>query len=229
MKKIFLVAAVAASAVALSSCGSSKNVGYYPYPYPSNQQQVAQQPYYQAPQQQVTQPQQQQEGNIPLNISKSVENAFNNQDPISVEMIDFGFGRSGDKAKAIRDAIKSAQNNIALRLYRSISSVDTEFAEDITLGDKITTKSKKSDMIVGIVDRKTSTISYTKAPSFTKVNGIYECDIEVKLTPELLRSITKEIYESLSPDDEVKVRFDEQQYYENVYKKQLDEYRNSQK
>lgn len=39
MKKIFLVAAVAASAVALSSCGSSKNAGYNP----SYQQQLAQQ------------------------------------------------------------------------------------------------------------------------------------------------------------------------------------------
>ena len=55
MKKIFLVAAVAASAVALSSCGSSKNAGYYPYAYPPYQQQAAQQPYYQAPQQQVAQ------------------------------------------------------------------------------------------------------------------------------------------------------------------------------
>lgn len=228
MKKMFLIAAVAASAVSLSSCGSSKNAtnvdnGYYYNPQ-AYQQQVAQQPYYQAPQ-----PQQQQIENIPLNLSKAAEDAFNNQDPISVEMIDFGFGRSGDKAKALRDALKSAQNNIAIRLYRSVSSVDTEFGEDITLGDKITTKSKKSDMIVGIVDRKTSTISYTKAPVFTRENGIFECEVEVKLTPELLKSITKEIYESLSSDDEVKVRFDEQQFYENVYKKQLDEYRNSQK
>lgn len=140
-------------------------------------------------------------------------------------MIDFGFGRSGDKAKALRDALKSAQNNIAIRLYRSISSVDKEFAEDITLGDKITTQTKRADMIVGIVDSKTATISYTTAPTFSRENGVYECQVEVKLMPELLHSITKDIYNSLSADDELKVRFNEQQFYDNVYKQELEAYR----
>jgi len=140
-------------------------------------------------------------------------------------MIDFGFGRSGDKSKALRDALKAAQNNIAIRLYRSISSVDKEFAEDITIGDKISTQTKRADMIVGIVDNKTATISYTTAPTFSRENGVYECQVEVKLMPELLQSITKEIYNSLSADDALKVKFDEQQFYENVYKQELEAYR----
>ena len=161
----------------------------------------------------------------PIRVSSIAQNAIDNQGPISIEMIDYGFGRSGDKAKALRDALKSAQNNIAIRLYRSISSVDKEFAEDITLGDKITTKTKRADMIVGIVDNKTATISYTTAPVFSRENGVYECQVEVKLMPELLQSITKEVYNGLSADDELKVRFDEQQFYEEVYKQELEAYR----
>lgn len=160
-----------------------------------------------------------------IRVSSIAQDAINNQGPVSIEMIDFGFGRSGDKAKALRDALKSAQNNIAIRLYRSISSVDKEFAEDITLGDKITTKTKRADMIVGIVDNKTATISYTTAPVFSRENGVYECQVEVKLMPELLQSITKEVYNNLSADDELKVRFDEQQFYEEVYKQELEAYR----
>ena len=160
-----------------------------------------------------------------IRVSSVAQQAIDNQGPVSIEMIDFGFGRSGDKAKALRDALKSAQNNIAIRLYRSISSVDKEFAEDITLGDKITTKTKRADMIVGIVDNKTATISYTTAPVFSRENGVYECQVEVKLMPELLQSITKEVYNGLSADDELKVRFDEQQFYEEVYKQELEAYR----
>lgn len=158
-------------------------------------------------------------------MSSVAQQAIDDQGPVSIEMIDFGFGRSGDKAKALRDALKSAQNNIAIRLYRSISSVDKEFAEDITLGDKITTQTKRADMIVGIVDSKTATISYTTAPTFSRENGVYECQVEVKLMPELLHSITKDIYNSLSADDELKVRFNEQQFYDNVYKQELEAYR----
>lgn len=160
-----------------------------------------------------------------IRVSTVAQQAIDSQGPVSIEMIDFGFGRSGDKAKALRDALKSAQNNIAIRLYRSISSVDKEFAEDITLGDKITTKTKRADMIVGIVDNKTATISYTTAPVFSRENGVYECQVEVKLMPELLQSITKEVYNGLSADDELKVRFDEQQFYEEVYKQELEAYR----
>lgn len=161
----------------------------------------------------------------PITVSSVAQNAIDTQGPVSIEMIDFGFGRSGDKAKALRDALKSAQNNIAIRLYRSISSVDQEFAEDISIGDRITTRTKRADMIVGIVDNKTATISYTSAPIFSRVDGVYECQVEVKLVPELLQSITREIYNSLSADDELRVRFDEQQFYDSVYKRELDAYR----
>lgn len=199
--------------LSLSSCGTSKNAANSTQTYQRNTQVTSTTTSSQ------DQPEQQ------IRVSSVAQQAIDSQGPVSIEMIDFGFGRSGDKAKALRDALKSAQNNIAIRLYRSISAVDKEFAEDITLGDKITTKTKRADMIVGIVDNKTATISYTTAPVFSRENGVYECQVEVKLMPDLLQSITKEVYNGLSADDELKVRFDEQQFYEEVYKQELEAYR----
>lgn len=161
----------------------------------------------------------------PIDVSPVAQQAIDNQAPVAIEMLDWGYARSGDRAKAQRDALKAAQNNIVIRLYRSISSVDQEFGQDITIGEKITSETKRSDMIIGIVDKKTATISYTKQPTVSRENGIYEVEVEVKLTPELLNSITSEIYNSLSSEDELKVKFDEQQFFENVYKAQLDAYR----
>lgn len=211
MKKTFILAAVAA--LVFCSCGTTKKVSSSTQAY---QRTTTVNP---SSSSSTKQPEQQ------IRVSSVAQNAINQQGPVSIEMIDFGFGRSGDKAKALRDALKSAQNNIAIRLYRSISSVDKEFAGDITLGDKITTETKRADMIVGIVDNKTATISYTTAPVFSRENGVYECQVEVKLMPELIQSITKEVYNGLAADDELKVRFDEQQFYEEVYKQELEAYR----
>lgn len=210
MKKTMFIMAIATMFM-LSSCGASRK-STVSLQSSQNWQQITQVDASQAGTQQVT-------------VSDVAKQAYDNQAPVSVEMLDYGFGRSGDKAKAMRDALKSAQNNIALRLYRSISSVDTEFAEDISKGENMVTKTKRSDMIVGIVDNKTATISYTRPPIFTRENGVYECEVEVKLTPELLQSITKEIHKSLPADDEMKVKFDEQQYYNDVYQKMLEDYR----
>lgn len=210
MKKTMFIMAIATMFM-LSSCGASRK-STVSLQSSQNWQQITQVDASQAGTQQVT-------------VSDVAKQAYDNQAPVSVEMLDYGFGRSGDKAKAMRDALKSAQNNIALRLYRSISSVDTEFAEDISKGENMVTKTKRSDMIVGIVDNKTATISYTRPPIFTRENGVYECEVEVKLTPELLQSITKEIHNSLPADDEMKVKFDEQQYYNDVYQKMLEDYR----
>lgn len=208
-KTLFLAIAVT---LMVCSCGTAKKASSS-QTYERSTQVTSTTPY------SANQPEQQ------IRVSSVAQQAIDDQGPVSIEMIDFGFGRSGDKAKALRDALKSAQNNIAIRLYRSISSVDKEFAEDITLGDKITTQTKRADMIVGIVDSKTATISYTTAPTFSRENGVYECQVEVKLMPELLHSITKDIYNSLSADDELKVRFNEQQFYDNVYKQELEAYR----
>lgn len=210
MKKTMFIMAIATMFM-LSSCGASRK-STVSLQSSQNWQQITQVDASQAGTQQVT-------------VSDVAKQAYDNQAPVSVEMLDYGFARSGDKAKAMRDALKSAQNNIALRLYRSISSVDTEFAEDISKGENMVTKTKRSDMIVGIVDNKTATISYTRPPIFTRENGVYECEVEVKLTPELLQSITKEIHNSLPADDEMKVKFDEQQYYNDVYQKMLEDYR----
>lgn len=208
MKKTMYFVAIATMFM-LSSCGASRK-STVSHQSSQNWQQITQVDASQAEQ---------------VTVSDVAKQAYDNQAPVSVEMIDYGFARSGDKAKAMRDALKSAQNNIALRLYRSISSVDTEFAEDISMGENMVTKTKRSDMIVGIVDNKTVTISYTRPPIFTRENGVYECEVEVKLTPELLQSITKEIHNSLPADDEMKVKFDEQQFYNDVYQKMLEDYR----
>lgn len=210
MKRSMFFAALAVMFI-LSSCGASRKAAVN---YQSSQN-WSQQTQMNASQSEVQH----------VVISDVAKHAYENQAPVSVEMLDYGFSRSGDKAKAMRDALKSAQNNIAIRLYRSISSVDTEFAEDITMGENITTKTKRSEMIVGVIDNKVVTISYTRTPIFTRENGIYECEVEVKLSPELLQTVTKEIYNSLSTDDELKVKFDEQQFYENVYQKTLEEFR----
>lgn len=210
MKKSIILAALAALIVC--SCGTANQVSKTQTYQRNTQVRTSTVPGPNQPEQQIR-------------VSNVAQQAINNQGPVSIEMIDFGFGRSGDKAKALRDALKAAQNNIAIRLYRSISSVDKEFASDITIGDKITTETERADMIVGIVDNKTATISYNTAPTYSRENGVYECQVEVKLVPELLQSITKEIYNSLSADDELKVRFDEQQFYENVYKQELEAYR----
>lgn len=213
MKKSILFAAMAA--MFLCSCGTSKKVSST-QTYQKDTQVVS------STESSVNQ---QAQG---IAISSVAQQAIDNQGPVSIEMIDFGFARSSDRAKAIRDALKSAQNNIAIRLYRSISAVDKEFAEDITLGDKISTETKRADMIIGVVDRKTATISYTSKPELKPLgDGTYDCQVEVKLVPELLQSITKEIYNSLSQNDELKVRFDEQQFYDSVYKQELDSYRSA--
>ena len=177
MKKIFVFAVITA-AMSLVSCGATKQAT-------NNSNQTWQQTT-QVNNKSSEQPQ-------TINLSSAAQAAFDNQGSINVEMIDFGFGRSGDRAKALRDALKSAQNNIAIRIYRTLSIVDKEFAEDITIGDKISSKTQRSDMIIGIVDRKTATISYSKAPEYSRTDNIWEYSVEVKLTPELLKSISSEI------------------------------------
>ncbi|MBR2116600.1 MAG: hypothetical protein IJ942_06240 [Alistipes sp.] len=212
MKKIFVFAVITA-AMSLVSCGATKQAT-------NNSNQTWQQTT-QVNNKSSEQPQ-------TINLSSAAQAAFDNQGSINVEMIDFGFGRSGDRAKALRDALKSAQNNIAIRIYRTLSIVDKEFAEDITIGDKISSKTQRSDMIIGIVDRKTATISYSKAPEYSRTDNIWEYSVEVKLTPELLKSISSEIYNSLSSNDELKVKFDAQKFEEEVYNKQLEEFRKNQ-
>lgn len=210
MKRYFQFVAIATTVVAFVSCGTTKEV--QTNTYPNYRQDVSKKG-----------------EEVHLELSKTAQEAFDNQEAVSIEMLDFGFGRSGDKAKALRDALKSAQNNIAIRIYRAVTYVDKEFAQDIVLGDKITSKSDKADMIIGVVDRKVVSISYTKAPVFRKDKNIWECDVEVKLVPELLNSMTKEIYDSLSDDDEMKVKFSEKEFEEEVFNKVLDEYRKAQK
>ena len=205
MKKSIVMAAIAA--LALTSCGTTRNV------YVGGHSGAA------APEQKNE-----------LQLSNAVEAAFANQGELSIDLIEFGFGTSDDKAKAQRDALRAAQNNIALRLYRSISMVDTDYGNDITANGKSATQTKRTEMITGVVDNKVATIRYASKPVFVRTeDGLnWECQVEVVLQPALVESITKEIYEGLSSDDELKVRFDEQKFYEDTYKSLLEDYRKNQ-
>lgn len=202
MKKTILMAAIAA--LVLTSCGTTRTAYVV-----GNSGAAA--------------PEQKNE----LQLSNAVEAAFANQTEISVDLIEWGFGISGDKAKAQRDALRAAQNNIALRLYRSISMVDTDYGNDIATNGKSATQTKRTEMITGVVDNKVATIRYASKPVFERTeDGLnWECQVEVVLQPALLESIAKDIYEGLSSDDELKVRFDEHQFATQVYMKALEEYR----
>lgn len=205
MKKSIVMAAIAA--LALTSCGTTRTV------YVGGHSGAA------APEQKNE-----------LQLSNAVEAAFANQGELSIDLLEFGFGTSDDKAKAQRDALRAAQNNIALRLYRSISMVDTDYGNDITANGKSATQTKRTEMITGVVDNKVATIRYASKPVFVRTeDGLnWECQVEVVLQPALVESITKEIYEGLSSDDELKVRFDEQKFYEDTYKSLLEDYRKNQ-
>lgn len=214
----------AAMALIICSCGSSRGVSSSNQTY----QRDTQVNNYTAPAPAQTTAAQANQPRQAVQASAVARQAIDNQAPTTIDMIEWGFGRSGDRARAQRNALRSAQNNIAVRLYRTMTIVDTEFGEDIEIGDNINTSSHRAEMIVGVIDRKTATISYTKEPVFSRVNGVWECEVEVKLSPETLRTITHDIYNSLSSDDELRVRFNEQQFYDNVYTTQLNAYRESQ-
>lgn len=205
MKKSIVMAAIAA--LALTSCGTTRNVYVGGHSGAAASEQKNE-----------------------LQLSNAVEAAFANQGELSIDLIEFGFGTSGDKAKAQRDALRAAQNNIALRLYRSISMVDTDYGNDITANGKSATQTKRTEMITGVVDNKVATIRYASKPVFVRTeDGLnWECQVEVVLQPALVESITKEIYEGLASDDELKVRFDEQKFYEDTYKSLLEDYRKNQ-
>ena len=142
---------------------------------------------------------------------------------------DYGFARSYNKGKAYRDALRDAQANIATRLYRSLSSVDTPFAQDIENGANLSSMSIRTERMVGVIDNAVVNIRNTKEPKFTKgEDGVYECEVEVMMDNSMAQQIAKQIYNSLSTEDELRVKFAEQQFID-VYNQELEKFRESKK
>lgn len=142
---------------------------------------------------------------------------------------DYGFSRSFNKGKAYRDALRDAQTNIATRLYRSLSAVDTPFAQDTENGTNLTTLSNRTERMVGVIDNAVVSIRNTKEPKFTKGDdGAYECEVEVIMDNSMTQQIAKQIYNSLSTEDELRVKFAEQQFID-VYNQELEKFRESKK
>lgn len=199
MRTIMMTAAVAATLL-FTACSSSKQTTYTPS----------------QPTQQNTQ-------------VKSFESTPVAPEAFADGMIDFGFGKSYDKSKAYRDALRSAQLNAATRLYRSISAVDTEFGQDITNGKKNETMTKRTERAVGIIDDKVVTIRNTQAPKFTQdASGVYECEVQIVVSPQLVKEVAKSIYSSLPSEDAIKVKYEEHKFVEEVYNKELEDYRKRQ-
>ena len=143
--------------------------------------------------------------------------------------LDYGFARSYNKGKAYRDALRDAQTNIATRLYRSLSSVDTPFAQDTESGTNLKSISNRTERMVGVIDNAVVNIRNTKEPKFNiGADGIYECEVEVFMDNSMAKQIAKQVYNSLSSEDELRVKFEEQKFID-VYNQELEKYRNSKK
>jgi|GEM_PF-6543944 lipoprotein len=136
-------------------------------------------------------------------------------------MIEFGYAKSGDKGKAYRDALRSAQYNAATRLYNAITAVNTKFAQDIQMGKKSQFMSKSSERVVNIVNNKVIAIRNTKKPEFTRdEDGYWDCEVEIRIDYAFAKKIAQEVYKAIPNDDVLKVKHDEKEFVEE-YEKQL--------
>lgn len=139
--------------------------------------------------------------------------------------MDFGFGKSFNKGQAYTNALRNAQENIATRLYRGISAVDEAFARDTQNAAQLNTVSNRTSKIVGIIDNKVVSVTLMKDPTYTKdEQGAWDCEVQVFLDAKVVKETAKAIYNTLSDDDVLRVKFEEQQFQEE-YEKQLKEYR----
>lgn len=207
MKKMIAMAVLAAALFA--SCGTSKKTAANDWQY---QQWLAQQQ------------QQQQPAPAPAPAQAP---AANNENAFQSGLTEYGFGRSGDKGKAYRDALRDAQLNVATRLYRVMSAVDTSFGQDTANGENMRALSNRSERVVAIIDDKTVMIRNLKEPKFTQEKGIWSCEVEVMVDHTLANAVAKEIYSSLSEDDALRVKFEEEQF-KIEFEKELAAYRQRQ-
>lgn len=145
--------------------------------------------------------------------------------PYADGLFDFGFAKSYNKGKAYQDALRNAQANIATRLYRTQSAVDTDFARDTENGTEMSSVSNRTTRIVGVYDRKIVSVKLVADPKFTRdASGVYECEVQVVMDSAVVRETAKALYASLPEDDALKVRFEEQEFID-TYEKELEAYR----
>lgn len=142
-------------------------------------------------------------------------------------LFDYGYARSHNKGKAYTDALRNAQQNIATRLYRVVSAVDTDFAQDTENGAKLQSLSERSSRFVGIIDEKVVTVKLAGEPKFNKTSdGIFECEVEVIMDNALVAEVQAALSQAAMTEDEsVRVKFEENKFRE-VYEKELADFRN---
>ena len=151
--------------------------------------------------------------------------SVSNQSNVYAGEVDFGFGKSFNKGQAYTNALRNAQENIATRLYRSISAVDESFARDTQNAAQLSSVSNRTSKIIGIIDNKVVSVTLMKDPTYTKdEQGAWDCEVQVFLDAKVVKETAKSIYNTLSDDDVLRVKFEEQQFQEE-YEKQLKEYR----
>ena len=148
---------------------------------------------------------------------------------VYVGEVEYGFGISYNKGEAYTIAIENAQENMALRLYRSLSSVDEPFNQETQSGTNLKSISNRTRKMIGIVDNKVVSISLMKDAEFARnPQGYWECTVQVFLDKKVVKDAAKTVYDSLSEDDELRVKFEEKQF-EEEFEKRLKEYRESHK
>lgn len=142
-------------------------------------------------------------------------------------LLDYGYAKSYNKGKAYTDALRNAQQNIATRLYRVVSAVDTDFAQDTENGAKLQSLSERSSRFVGIIDEKVVTVKLASEPKFTRnSDGVFECEVEVVMDNSLVAEIQSALSQAAMTEDEsVRVKFEENKFKE-VYEKELADFRN---
>lgn len=141
-------------------------------------------------------------------------------------LIEYGYARSHNKGKAYTDALRNAQQNIATRLYRVVSAVDTDFAQDTENGAKLQSLSERSSRFVGVIDEQVVTVKLAGEPKFNRTSdGIFECEVEVLMDNALVAKVQAALSEAaMSDDDAVRVKFEENKFRE-VYEKELADFR----
>ncbi len=144
---------------------------------------------------------------------------------VYVGAMEFGYGKSFNKGQAYTLALKNAQENMAVRLCRSISYVDNDFARDTESGAQLNSVSNRTKKIVGIIDNKVFSVNLMKDPAYTKDGqGVWECEVQVFMDDTVVKETAKSIYNTLPDDDVLRIKFEEKQFTEE-FEKQLKEYR----
>lgn len=184
----------------ITSCGSSKKAQQYSEVYP-----------------------QQEHPTVNPKVSTSCE------DQVFVPNVVRGYGiaRSYDKGRAMTDAIKRAQTQIGVNLYRTFTSVDKDFGQDLESNKDIKSMGKRSQTIIGVIDNvsvQTSVICSEKRQDET---GVWTYEVCVEMNQSLKNLATK-VNNELSKQQEFEIRSSEEDF-DKVYNSALEEFRKQRK